>query len=104
MCSNYVSVELTDIVASLLSAGAIVALLRVWQPGDPLLAERRASGGPRSRARPPPTRGTRRRCDGATTTTPTPSKDVWEAFAPYIIIIAVFSIAQIGPIKTSSRA
>src|SRR3712207_4868367 len=26
-------------------------------------------------------------------------KDVWEAFAPYIIIIAVFSIAQWGPIK-----
>src|SRR3954466_10847493 len=32
VCSNYVSVELTDIVASLISAGAIVALLRVWQP------------------------------------------------------------------------
>src|ERR671925_384653 len=31
-CSNYVSVELTDIVASLLSTGAIVVLLQVWQP------------------------------------------------------------------------
>src|ERR671921_1896961 len=28
-------------------------------------------------------------------------KDIWEAFAPYIIIIAVFSIAQIGFIKTA---
>ena len=46
MCSNYISVELTDIVASLLSAGAIVALLRVWQPGR--AAARRGPG----RARP----------------------------------------------------
>src|SRR3954465_463877 len=44
VCSNYISVELTDIVASLLSAGAIVMFLRVWQPGDPLIAE---SGGGR---------------------------------------------------------
>src|SRR3954451_6835880 len=39
VCSNYISVELTDIVASLLSVGALVAFLRVWQPGDPLVAE-----------------------------------------------------------------
>ena len=39
VCSNYISVELTDIVASLLSAGAIVALLQVWQPSDPLHGE-----------------------------------------------------------------
>src|SRR4051794_38667683 len=38
-CSNYFSVELTDIVASLLSVAAIVAFLHVWQPGDPLIAE-----------------------------------------------------------------
>src|SRR3954449_12424172 len=37
VCSNYISVELTDIVASLLSAGSIVLFLRVWQPGTPLL-------------------------------------------------------------------
>ena len=75
VCSNYVSVELTDIVASLLSAGAIIAMLRVWQPADPLLARaHRASGGPRSRVRPPPTRGTRRRSGVATTTMPTPRR------------------------------
>src|SRR5215210_1397027 len=39
-CSNYVSVELTDIVASLLSTGAIVALLQVWSPSEPLRGER----------------------------------------------------------------
>src|SRR3954462_5673535 len=40
VCSNYISVELTDIVASLLSVAAMVAFLRVWQPGTPLVAER----------------------------------------------------------------
>ena len=40
-CSNYVSVELTDIIASLLGAGAIVALLQVWSPSEPLVGERR---------------------------------------------------------------
>src|SRR3954463_5510461 len=39
VCSNYISVELTDIVASLLSVGALVAFLRGCQPGAPLVAE-----------------------------------------------------------------
>src|SRR6476469_7606609 len=37
--SNYLSVQLTDIVASLLSAGAVVLLVRVWQPTRVLTAE-----------------------------------------------------------------
>jgi len=39
-CSNYLSVELTDIVASLLSIVAIVAFLRIWQPEEPVSSER----------------------------------------------------------------
>jgi lactate permease len=100
-CSNYVSVELTDIVASLLSAGSIVAFLRVWQPTEPLLGEGAAGAGPR-----PAIAGAavadarheeevRRRDDDHADS----KRDVWEAFAPYIIIIVVFSIAQWGPIK-----
>src|SRR3954471_17211920 len=38
--SNYLSVQLTDIVASLLSAGSVVLLVRVWQPAEVLTAER----------------------------------------------------------------
>src|SRR3954452_22567820 len=51
-CSNYISVELTDIVASLLSAGAIVAFVQVWQPTQsrprpaPVMARRPANGAP----------------------------------------------------------
>src|SRR4051794_15092017 len=60
VCSNYISVELTDIVASLLSAGALIAFLRIWQPGEeiggaqvPVMAggavdELEREGGPRT--------------------------------------------------------
>ena len=39
LCANYFSVELTDIVASLLATGSIVAFLRVWSPSEPLLGD-----------------------------------------------------------------
>ncbi|HEX5782691.1 MAG TPA: L-lactate permease [Solirubrobacteraceae bacterium] len=98
ICSNYVSVELTDIVASLAAAGAIIALLRVWQPSDPLLGD---TGGARPAMAGASTHDARheeevrRRDDDHKDS----KKDIWEAFAPYIIIIAVFSIAQIAVIK-----
>src|SRR5918912_2894523 len=43
-CSNYVSVELTDIVASLLSAGAMVLFMRVWQPSERVSGELEGGG------------------------------------------------------------
>src|SRR5215831_1642133 len=47
VASNYVSVPLTDVVASLVSAAAVVVLLRVWQPADApdLRAEALAEAG-----------------------------------------------------------
>jgi lactate permease len=102
-CSNYISVELTDIVASLLSTGAIVAFLRVWTPGEPLLAEDAAPAG----------RFERPAAAGASVHDPAmeseitrrddtkkdPPLEVLRAYAPYLIIIAVLSIAQISAIK-----
>jgi lactate permease len=100
ICSNYISVELTDIVASLASAGAIIVFLRVWQPSEPLLGERTGPGRPAiagaATADARHEEEIRRRDDDHADS----KRDIWEAFAPYIIIIAVFSIAQIGPIKT----
>jgi lactate permease len=99
ICSNYVSVELTDIVASLASAGAMILFLRVWQPSEPLLGERSGAGRPAiagaATADARHEEEIRRRDDDHADS----KKDIWEAFAPYIIIIAVFSIAQIGVIK-----
>jgi len=104
VCSNYISVELTDIVAALFSAATLVAFLRVWQPGEPLADE--GVGGSRPaiagaathdpaledkvRARdtdapgPPQGRDSRRR--------------VIEAYLPYGVIIVVFALAN-GPLK-----
>jgi len=98
-CANYVSVELTDIVASLLATGAIVALLQVWQPSEPLREEGTARG--------PAVAGAavadaaheaevRRKSDDHTDS----SAEVYGAYAPYLIIIVVFALAQLGPIKT----
>ncbi len=98
--SNYISVELTDIVASLLATGAIVA------PAPGLAAQRahpRRALRPRARrspAPPSPTSRTSRRCGARTTSTRDTRGEILGAYAPYLIIIAVFSIAQIGPVKT----
>src|SRR6185503_13673207 len=55
-CSNFLSVELTDIVAALMSVGALVAFLRVWQPSEPLRAEPRFARPARAAARATATR------------------------------------------------
>jgi len=112
VASNYISVPLTDIIASLVSAAGIVLFLRVWQPSEVLTGERlsesavsdrmaTATGGKRTPPR-----------SGAATTTGTGGVDepssghahdsmaeVLRAYAPYLIIIVVFSLAQVGPIK-----
>jgi len=97
--SHYISVELTDILAALVSTGAMVLLLRVWRP-----SEARPAG--------PATAGVRPSIAGAATADATHEarirrrdqehdspRDILEAMAPYMIIIAVFALAQVGPIK-----
>jgi lactate permease len=97
-CSNYVSVELTDIIASLLSIGAIVAFLRVWQPADPIRGEtgagRPAIAGAATHDAALEAEVRRREGTG-----PDSRGEIWAAYAPYLIIIAVLAIAQWGPIK-----
>jgi len=123
--SNYVSIELTDIVASLVGAGATVLLLRVWSPTESYVeTEDRelvgASAG-RGAVRAAGTGGAVSRGTGSGAGSgPTGSgpgsartgrggaaeieivdspADVARAYAPYLIIIAVFVIAQIPAIK-----
>ena len=114
--ANYLSVQLTDIVASLLSAGSVVLLVRVWQPSEVLTAERvdeeeRVHAGASSESSRVPAGG------GATTTRGAGAGeglgaepaagagagrlsvdnrgDVVRAYAPYLVIIAIFSITNI---------
>jgi lactate permease len=136
VASNYISVPLTDIVASLVSAAVLVGMLRVWSPAgtpDDMHAELvaagaggssetiavagdtggtargigRGTGGGTTTLDDPPSRPdpAGARPGGAATdrTSPPPdsSADIARAYAPYLIIIAVFSIANIGPIKSA---
>jgi len=92
--ANYWSYKLTDIFAAIASALAIIALNRVWKP---------AAAGAAGPAAPPVIAGgavedpsfTRRVGDpqGDSRT------DIIKAFAPYAIIVAVFSVAQIDSVK-----
>jgi lactate permease len=99
-CSNFISVELTDIVASLFSTACIVGFLRVWQPGEPLRAEVTGRFG-----RPAVAGGEahdsvmEREIARRDDTKKDPPAEVVRAYAPYLIIIAIFSIAQIGAVK-----
>jgi lactate permease len=147
-CSNYLSVQLTDIVASLVAAASVVLLLRVWHPAGTYVeapefgtyaSESRASGSlpgrRRSRASAPgeagadvgaglgearggSDRGSDRGSDhpigqGSGTAAEIAardldkhdsSSDVFKAYAPYLIIILVFSLAQIPVIKDALAA
>lgn len=83
LTSNFFSVELTDIVASLLGAVTVFALARVqpnavWAARQPAVA---SPGGP----------GTAEAPDSPT--------EIRKAYAPYAIIIVVFALAQLPGIK-----
>jgi lactate permease len=138
-CSNYLSVQLTDIVAALVAAASVVLLLRVWQPaGAYVEAPEFGTYQSESRASGEIPGGSRR---GSTATVPgevgtdvgaaygghsdhpigqgpgtaaelaardldkhDTGSDVFKAYAPYLIIILVFSLAQIPVIKDALAA
>ena len=91
--SNYISVPLADVVASLVSAGAVVLLVSVWQPGaspaagtaTPVIA-----GGALDEPTPE---------FAGRVAHPDAPKEVARAYAPYAIIIAIFVICQISVVK-----
>jgi lactate permease len=100
-CSNYLSVELADIVASLFSAGVIIAVLQVWHPGEavatPSGPRPAMAGGDSTVDQRRCIKGAERRADATPAGEPkrdTPG-EVITAFSPYIMIIAVFALAQI---------
>jgi len=118
--SNYISTQLTDIVASLAGALSVVLLLRVWQPKGAYIeteeVEVATAGGS-------PAAALGARVDGGTvrtgsddhpvgqgvgtldelterdrTANDSPS-DVAKAYAPYLIIVAIFVLTQMPGIK-----
>jgi len=94
VCSNYISVELTDLVAALVSTFFLVGFLRLWRPTEPLVGE--PTGGPRPAIAgaagydPALERSVRLREQERDST-----REKIEAYAPYIIIVVVFAIAKL---------
>jgi lactate permease len=96
--SNYISVPITDIIAALLSAGALFAFLQVWRPKEelgtrPLPA---VAGGsvddpdakPETKLVPEPAAPGDR-----------PERSRLIAFAPYAIIVVILGLSNIDPFK-----
>jgi lactate permease len=128
--SNFVSTQLTDIIASLVAAGSVVLLLRVWQPSDSYLetpeyvtvasaagtagGSRRGSGDlpsdtlvatAASRTGYPVGQGAGTATEEAAgNSRHDKAGEVFKAYAPYLIIIAVFSLAQIPVLRDALAA
>lgn len=84
--SNFISVPLADVVAALVSAAAVVVMVRVQRPARTADVTARVGAS-----------GT---ADGPDDADVTDSRaDVIKAYAPYGIIIAVFVVCQIGAVK-----
>ncbi|MDT0193843.1 L-lactate permease [Arthrobacter sp. AB6] len=122
--SNFFAVELTDVVAAVATVAAVLLMLRVWQPREIIEMSGQASGseqdeegftpGPVTGGRPSPGRvpasasvteavsaaATTRVMAPAGSTAQRPGpREIWMAVAPYLIIMAIFSIAQIPAVK-----
>ena len=81
---------LADVVAALLSAAAVVLLVRVWKPRRTYTEPAVVAGG----AADEPTPEFAQRVEH-----PDSRADVVKAYAPYAIIIAVFVVCQISVVK-----
>ena len=120
--ANYISVPLTDIVAALASAAAVVLMLRVWSPAEEVTDVATSDGDARGSAGTGPGAGQGGARAGAAASGSRPgvrrtvaavappsagrrSRDhdhpaeVARAYAPYLVIIALFSVANIPAVK-----
>ncbi len=99
--ANYISVPLADIIAALVSAAAVVLLLRVWQPAEVMAAEPRASRASSESTEARVTAGGGSAGTGTDASEPVRDSraDVARAYAPYAVIIVIFSIANITAVK-----
>ena len=119
IASNYISVPLTDIIASLISAAAVVLLLRVWSPAEEITdlapgsavpsgagADAAVGAGPGQRRAAPAGAGTgaRATATGLASEAHDPPAEVAKAYAPYRVIIALFSIANIPAVADALAA
>ncbi|MFF4247727.1 L-lactate permease [Streptomyces sp. NPDC001822] len=80
--SNFVSAQLADIAAALVGAGALIALPGARRPADEPVRTAVLTGA-----------------RSEDLDQEDPRREVLRAYAPYALIVAVFSVAQIPPVK-----
>jgi lactate permease len=97
--SNYVSVQLTDIIAALASAAAVVTLLRVWSPSAPGAAATVSGPRPAIAGGAAGDAALERRVL-AEHGEPPRRRDMILAFAPYAIIIVVLGVTSLHVVAT----
>ena len=122
--ANYFAVELTDVVAAVATVAAVLLMLRVWQPRETIEMSGQVSAddqpgdelqsGATTPARTAPGRvpasASVTEAVSAAATTRVMTRDdtaqrpelreIWMAVAPYLIIMTIFSIAQIPAVKS----
>jgi lactate permease len=89
--SNFITVEITDVVASLVTIAVVLGMLRVWKPANPLPLDHAVVPDDEAMAS--------GKLPHYPAITATGGKRIWGAVAPYAIIIIVFSISQIPAVK-----
>jgi len=128
LTSNFLAVELTDVVASVAAIGAVLVMLRFWQPSQILAASGEADGRQaagdavvsstagragsdrgglrvQNRASASVTEAVSASASAGVDTSlvthvrPAP-RSVWMAVAPYLVIVVIFSISQMPAVKT----
>lgn len=93
LTSNFITVEITDVVASLATIAVVLVMLRFWKPSNPLPLDHAVVPDEEAAAL------TSGKLAHYPEITATGSRRIWGAIAPYAIIIVVFSISQIPAVK-----
>lgn len=99
--ANYLSVEMTDIIASLMGLAAAVLMLQVWKPvGGQDALDKMADERSREKAEAPDAGGSAAAVETSvdTKTAPLTGRRVFMALSPYLIVIVVFSAAKLIPV------
>lgn len=124
LTSNFFTVELTDVLAGIVATAAVLLLLRVWKPAQTMTGDDSGAvdgetesvavatgtaavragatvvdGGRAGEAARPSQAGLGSAREPGVSVRPSPG-EIWMAIAPYLVIIAVFSISQIPAVKS----
>jgi lactate permease len=92
--SNFFAVALTDVVAAVATIVAVLVMLRFWQPAELVSMSGAVSGAGAGAGA-----GASAATGAMSANARPPLREVLMSVAPYVIIMAVFSVAQIPAIK-----